>query len=70
LDGTKEGDDVVLFEGEAELLNTPGPGLVLPVYAEKYAADMKEMGTTAEKLVAEYSQGIRVRPTRYLGWGE
>jgi PPOX class probable F420-dependent enzyme len=65
LDDTYEGDDVVTLEGTAELLDDPTikPTTVAD-YVAKYAGEIAEMGSTAEQIAAEYSQAIRITPTR------
>jgi PPOX class probable F420-dependent enzyme len=68
LDDTKHGDDVTVVEGKAELLNDANLSTTLSAYAEKYAPLLKEMGWTPESMAAEYSQAIRVTPTKFLGF--
>ncbi len=69
LDDTKRGEDVVIVEGNAELLSDPNISAVLPAYVEKYGAIIQSMGWTPEALAADYSQGIRVTPTKFRSWG-
>ena len=66
LDDTKDGEDVVILEGEAEFLNDTAVNTILPAYSAKYDSELKSMGYTAEALTAEYSQAIRITPTRFL----
>ena len=68
LDGTKQGGDVVTVEGEAELLSEPSRNVVVPAFGEKYASLMKAMGADPERMVADYSQPIRIKPTKFLSW--
>jgi PPOX class probable F420-dependent enzyme len=68
LDETKEGDDVVIVEGIAELLDDPDVSAVLPTYVEKYGTHLQSMGMTSEAMAADYSQGIRVTPTKFRSW--
>ncbi|HZU65805.1 MAG TPA: TIGR03667 family PPOX class F420-dependent oxidoreductase [Ktedonobacteraceae bacterium] len=65
LDNTDGGEDVIVIDGEAELLTDPDINATLAAYKQKYAADFKEMNTTAEEMAKSYSQGIRVRPTKF-----
>jgi PPOX class probable F420-dependent enzyme len=65
LDNTNGGEDVIVIDGEAELLTDPDINATLAAYKQKYAADFKEMNTTAEEMAKSYSQGIRVRPTKF-----
>ncbi len=68
LDETKEGEDVVVVEGTAELLDNPDISATQSAYVEKYGAMMQEMGSTPESMAAEYSVGIRLTPTRIRGF--
>ena len=68
VDDTRGGDDVALIEGTAELLPEPSAALDLPAYFEKYATPIAQFGWTAAGMAADYSQPIRVTPTRFLGW--
>ncbi|MFL5624799.1 MAG: TIGR03667 family PPOX class F420-dependent oxidoreductase [Ktedonobacteraceae bacterium] len=65
LDDTKHGEDVTIVEGTAELLQDANLSATLPAYAEKYAPLLKQMGWTPEAMAADYSQAIRVTPTRF-----
>lgn len=69
LDGTKQGGDVVIVEGEAELLSEPSRNLNLTAFGEKYASMIKAMGGDPESIGEEYSQPIRIKPTKFLSWG-
>lgn len=68
LDGTRQGGDVVIVEGEAELLSEPPPNLNLAAFGEKYASMIKAMGVEPERMVEQYSQLIRIKPTKFLSW--
>ena len=69
LDGTKQGTDVVIVEGEAELLSEPSRNIMGPAHCEKYASLIKVMGTEPERIVEDFSQPIRIKPTKFLSWG-
>jgi PPOX class probable F420-dependent enzyme len=66
LDDTKQGGDVVTVEGEAELLSEPR---TMVVYGEKYASLIQEVGADPERMVEDFSQQIRITPTKVLSWG-
>ena len=67
LDDTKNGDDVIQVEGKAELLeNNSGLSATLPAFAAKYGQMIKSMGWTPEAMAADYSQAIRITPTKFL----
>jgi PPOX class probable F420-dependent enzyme len=70
LDGTKQGVDVVTVEGEAELLSEPSRNMTVPAYFEKYAAAIKNMGADPERLAEDYSQPIRIKPTKFITWND
>jgi PPOX class probable F420-dependent enzyme len=66
LDTADEGEDVVLIEGQAELLDDRTIEPTLPAYAQKYATLLARLGTTAEAMAAEYTHAIRVRINRFV----
>ncbi len=68
LDDTKQGEDVVIVEGSAELLDDPEISVTLTAYVEKYGALIKDMGWTPESMADYYSLGIRVTPTKFRSW--
>src|SRR5260370_26204080 len=47
LDDTKDGDDVVMLEGKAELLTDPAVNPTLPAKGAKYNPQLKSIGRTA-----------------------
>jgi PPOX class probable F420-dependent enzyme len=68
LDTAKEGDDVVLVEGEAVLLDPASVNATHTDYAKKYESWIQRMGWDAEAMAKEYSQPIRMTPTRFISW--
>ena len=60
--------DIGLFEGHAEVLETPTVELLPPGHLEKYATQMAGIGLTAEEYAATYSLVVRITPSHYLGW--
>jgi PPOX class probable F420-dependent enzyme len=68
LDDTKNGSDVIQVEGKAELLEGNNEvSATLPAFVEKYGAMIKGMGWKPEDLAADYSQAIRITPTKFVG---
>ncbi len=68
LDDTKNGSDVIQVEGKAELLEGNNEvSAILPVFVEKYGAMIKGMGWKPEDMAADYSQAIRITPTKFVG---
>jgi PPOX class probable F420-dependent enzyme len=64
LDDTRQGADVIMLEGEAELLDDPAVNTTLPAYVAKYRARMARIGYTPETMAKSYSQAIRITPTK------
>ena len=68
LDETKLGEDVVIVEGTAEVLDNPDFSATLPAYVEKYGTMMQDMNLTPESMAADFSVGIRITPTKFRSW--
>ncbi|MBA3823797.1 MAG: pyridoxamine 5'-phosphate oxidase family protein [Ktedonobacterales bacterium] len=66
LDDTKNGDDPIVFEGTAELLDAAAT-VPTEAYAEKYATLIQQLGWKPDSMLAEYSQAVRITPTKRLG---
>ena len=66
LDDTREGEDMVILEGKAELLHDPAVNATLLAYAAKYDSLLKRVGLTAEAMAAVYSQAILITPSRFF----
>src|SRR5579872_81472 len=62
LDPSKNGDDIVVVEGTAELVEDVNITATLPAFAKKYDALLKEMGWTAEMMAPNYPHVVRVTP--------
>ncbi len=65
LDETEGGNDVVIVEGTAELIDDPQISVKMPAYVEKYGALIQNRGWTPESMASDYSQAIRVTPTKF-----
>jgi PPOX class probable F420-dependent enzyme len=61
--------DVELVEAMAELADVPIDATLLERFARKYAAQLLQAAITIDQFAATYSRAIRLRPTRWLGWG-
>ena len=68
LGDAEEDFDVALIEGVAELPDTPVAGFLPESHWRKYARDLEQIGLDREAYLATYSQPVRIRPTRFLGW--
>lgn len=66
IDNSKGGSDPITIEGTAELLNVKASELMNEAYIQKYLPHMQHMGWTAEVMAADYSQSIRITPTKLL----
>jgi PPOX class probable F420-dependent enzyme len=66
LDTAGQGDDVVMMEGKAELLDDPKVSTALPAYAEKYKERLELYGWSGESMAQDYSQAIRITPTKFF----
>lgn len=68
LETADEGDDVIIVEGKAELLGQSAQTMNAPAYVAKYDRLIKNMQTTPDEIATEYSEVIRVTPTRFISW--
>jgi PPOX class probable F420-dependent enzyme len=64
LEGGREGDDVVVFEGRARIVRDGERATSLREYVEKYGTLIASYGWTPESFAADYAVPIVVRPTR------
>jgi PPOX class probable F420-dependent enzyme len=68
LDTADQGEDVVIAEGVAELVDRPSHELMPAAFGAKYAALFARLGSDPAAMAARYSQPVRVRPTRFVAW--
>ncbi len=66
VDNTNNGSDPITIEGTATLLAQEEVKLTLSTYVKKYGEGIKRIGFTPEQMAAEYSQAIRITPTRVM----
>ena len=64
----EDGGDVVIIDGTGEILPDGQVSATLPVYEQKYTPLMQAMNWTAATMAKEYSQAIRIYPTRFNTW--
>ncbi len=67
LDSAKQGDDIVMLEGRAVLIDDPNVRATMPAFAEKYAS---LRSVTAEEWAAQFAQAIRITPTMFISWAK
>ncbi len=65
LDDSKGGSQPITIEGTAALVKDSAVSTALPAYAEKYAQKMAQYHWTGELMAKEYSETIRVTPTKF-----
>ncbi|GAC1407483.1 MAG: TIGR03667 family PPOX class F420-dependent oxidoreductase [Ktedonobacteraceae bacterium] len=66
VDNTNNGSDPITIEGTATLLTHSEADTTLAAYVKKYGERIKQIGFTPEQMAAEYSQAIRITPTRVI----
>jgi PPOX class probable F420-dependent enzyme len=66
LDDTHKGADPIAVEGTATLLEPGAVDITFSAYTEKYKESIKGLGFTPEQMAKEYSQPIRITPTRIV----
>jgi PPOX class probable F420-dependent enzyme len=64
LEGGREGDDIVAFEGRAKIVRDGEPATSFPEYIRKYRRLIESYGWTPESFAADYAVPLVVRPTR------
>lgn len=67
LDGDGLGGDIIVFLGEALILEDALPADQNPAYLSKYADGMERIGMDAEQFARTYSVAIQVSPVRLRG---
>lgn len=68
IDDTKGGDDVVRFEGTAEVVQSQPASDQVPEYVQKYAPHIRRLGYDPKAFADSFSVPIVVTPTRYRQW--
>ena len=69
LETRDEGEEVIIIEGTAELLNQSSDLVMSPGFAAKYAHLFPRIDSSPERMAAVYRQPIRVSPDKLLAWG-
>jgi hypothetical protein len=59
-----DGEDVVVFEGRANVVGNGEPATSFPEYIAKYRRPIASYGWTHETFAADYAVPVVVRPTR------
>jgi len=67
VDDTKGGDDPIMLAGDAALLQHADlPPKVHEAYSEKYGGELKKFNWTMDSMAAEYSEVIKITPSKIL----
>lgn len=69
LETRDEGEEVIFFEGDAELTVEPATALMPDGFGKKYGHLFPRIGSSPEKMAAQYSQPIRIRGAKVKAWG-
>ena len=65
LETEDRGDDAVMIEGTATIIDDPTLTPTLPAYAAKYGSNLEKFGWTAEEMAKAYTVAIRITPTKF-----
>lgn len=68
LNSSPFGGDVVAFTARAERDPNGATDRELPAYLTKYADGITSLGSTPEEFQSEYSQLLRITPTKLRSW--
>jgi PPOX class probable F420-dependent enzyme len=66
LDSACHGNEIIMLQGRATVLDDPSVRATLPAFADKYAPLRQ---STPEVWADRFAQPIRIEPTRVVGWG-
>jgi len=67
-DATDSGENVVVIQGAAEIVETGPTAAQVPAYIEKYAGGLESLSMTPESFAGSFSVLIRVVPKRLRGF--
>lgn len=67
-DTRDDGDDVIIFTGEARIAPEEPPADKHPAYMAKYAEAMVNVSKSTERFAGIYSVPVRVTPTKVRGF--
>ncbi|GCE26129.1 hypothetical protein KDA_16130 [Dictyobacter alpinus] len=68
LETVNDGEDIIVIEGDAQLVDSPLDEKTIQDYATKYAPKLQGMGWNIETMSKDYSQVITIKPTKFLSW--
>lgn len=62
------GEDVVVLNGTAAIIESPTPSSAVPAYQAKYGAGIAGLGMTPQSFAEAYSAALRVTITKVRGF--
>lgn len=68
LNGDRNGNDLIILQGEARIDNRSPSAKDHPAYVAKYTEGVKSIDMTWESFAGEYSTPIRITPTSIRGF--
>jgi PPOX class probable F420-dependent enzyme len=66
--GTEYGGDIVVFTGDARIIDDGPPASAVPDYVAKYTGGIESIGMTPESFAQAYSTPIQITPTGLRGF--
>lgn len=63
-----DGEDVTVITGRISVDDSFPKVADNPAYIEKYAAGIKQLGSTPEEMSAEYPVVMKIKPEKLRGW--
>lgn len=66
-DGDGQGGDIIVFDGEARIVEDAPLATDVPEYVEKYRAASARIGMEPDSFARQYSTAIRVTPRKVRG---
>lgn len=67
-DSDGRGGNIVVFEGQAEILDSAPSQETFAAYFDKYREGIKGLGMAPDEMVKKYSTAIRIRPAKLRGF--
>lgn len=68
LQAASDGGDIVILEGTVEFMEPGDLIAITPAYEKKYQELIAGLGMNMEKMAADYSQLLKVKPARFIIW--
>jgi PPOX class probable F420-dependent enzyme len=69
LETRDDGEEVIVFEGDAELVASPTTVEMPAAFGDKYAHLWERISSSPSIMAERYSQPVRLRPKKLITWG-